>query len=322
MGKQQFQSVSLARTPVNQSESNMPKNPLAEVFGYPVSNMSQEAVNHRHGRLCPFHNSSGINCTKSRATDPIGVCTIFEGNKPVVTCPVRFREDFKIISDAADFFFPGERYVALTEAYLKDKYGKSAGNIDIVIAALNQHGAISDFGAVEVQAVYISGNVKNAFKQYMQNPAANYNMEWPKRNYPSPDYLSSSRKRLAPQLIYKGGILQQWGKRMAVVVDDNFFSQLPRLKEANKTNADIAWMIYAFRHDKKSNRYVLDRKDIKYTKFSSALATITTPAIGNMNEFIKYREGRIKKGKIMGVPTPSELAPDVEPLPDLFEDKE
>ncbi len=27
----------------------MPKNPLAEVFGYPVDNMTQDAINHRHG---------------------------------------------------------------------------------------------------------------------------------------------------------------------------------------------------------------------------------------------------------------------------------
>lgn len=120
----------------------MPKNPLAEVFGFPVDNMSNEAINHRRGRLCPFHNSSGINCTKSSATDPIGVCTIFDGKKIVSTCPIRFREDFQIVADAADFFFAGSNYVALTEARLKDLNGKSAGNIDIVIAALDSEGEI------------------------------------------------------------------------------------------------------------------------------------------------------------------------------------
>lgn len=300
----------------------MPKNPLAEVFGYPVSNMSRKATNHRQGRLCPFHNSSGINCTKSSVIDPIGVCTILESNKLVATCPIRFREDFKIVSDAADFFFPNKRYVTLTEAHLKNKHGKSAGNIDIVIAALDKNGGVSDFGAVEVQAVYISGNVKNVFKKYMQDPAANYDMDWPRKNYPNPDYLSSSRKRLAPQLIYKGGILHKWGKRMAVVVDESFFSQLPKLRQASKTNADIAWLIYGFKHDKKSNRYILEHRDTKYTGFASALATITTPIIGDVNDFMNYLEGRIKKGKIMGVPAPSPLAPDVEPLPDLFSNRE
>lgn len=294
----------------------MPKNPLAEVFGYPVDNMTQDAVNHRHGRLCPFHNSSGINCTKSSATDPIGVCTIFDRNKIVATCPVRFREDFQIVADAADFFFLGSNYVALTEARLKDKFGKSAGNIDIVIAAVDKRGEILDFGAVEVQAVYITGNVRNVFEKYMENPKKNQNMEWPAKNYPSPDYLSSSRKRLAPQLIYKGGILHKWGRKMVVVVDENFFAQLPKLEEVDKEAADIAWMIYGFQ--KKGDSYSLRRKGIRYTQFESALATMTTPEVGDASDFVKYLKDRIVKGKTMGTPAPSGIPPEVEPLPDSF----
>jgi hypothetical protein len=294
----------------------MPKNPLAEVFGFPVDNMSNEAINHRRGRLCPFHNSSGINCTKSSATDPIGVCTIFDGKNIVSTCPIRFREDFQIVADAADFFFPRSNYVAVTEARLKDLNGKSAGNIDIVIAAIDSKGEVVDFGAVEVQAVYITGNVRNVFEKYMENPKKNHNMEWPAKNYPSPDYLSSSRKRLAPQLIYKGGILHKWGRKMAVVVDENFFAQLPELEEVDKESADIAWMIYGFQ--KKGERYSLRRKGIRYTRFENALATITTPQVGNVNDFVEYLEERIAKGKTMGVPTSSGISPDVEPLPDSF----
>lgn len=292
----------------------MPKNPLAEVFGYPVDNMTREAINHRYGRLCPFHNSSGINCTKSSAIDPIGVCTVIDGTKIVSTCPVRFRENFQIVADAADFFFQGQHFVALTEARIKDKHGKSAGNIDIVIASLNENGEILDFGAVEVQAVYITGNVRNVFRKYMDDPQENYNMQWPAKNYPSPDYLSSSRKRLAPQLIYKGGILHKWGRKMAVVVDENFFAQLPELEEIDKESADIAWMIYGFQRN--GDRYVMRKKGIRYTQFESALATITTPDVGEMDNFVQYLTSRIAQGKIMGTPSSSGVSPDVEPLPD------
>ncbi len=297
----------------------MPKNPLAEVFGYPVDNMSQDAINHRQGKLCPYHNSSGMKCTKNSATDPLGVCTVFEGERLVVTCPIRLRQDFKIIADAVDFFFPGVSYVPLTEVRLKDKNGKPAGNIDIVIAALNDNDDIMDFGAVEVQTVYISGNVTKAFREYMKDPVANQAMEWPRKNYPRPDYLSSSRKRLAPQLIYKGGILHNWEKKTAVVVHKGFYEQLPALEEVEKTDAEIAWLIYDLRHDKSHNRYELVRSDVKYTKFESALTTITTPSIGEMTEFLKDLKARIKKGKTMGVPPSSAIAPEVEPLPDLLE---
>jgi hypothetical protein len=188
---------------------------------------------------------------------------------------------------------------------------------------LNDENEIIDFGAVEVQAVYITGNVKKAFKKYMESPITNYGLEWPRKNYPKPDYLSSSRKRLAPQLIYKGGILYEWGKKMVVVAHRGFYDQLPPLKEVTKSAAEIAWMIYDFRHDSINNRYILERQDIKYTKFKSALRTITTPIVGDMEDFLGYLRGRIKEGKIMGAPPSAEIPPEIEPLPELFaEDNE
>lgn len=297
----------------------MPKNPLAEVFGYPVSNMSQEAANHRNGRLCPFHNSSGLNCTKNSATEPLGVCTIVAGDALAITCPVRLRQDMLIVADAAQFFFPtSTRYVALTEVRLNDVSQRSAGNIDIVIVALDEQGQITDFGALEVQAVYISGNVGKVFKQYMQNPSTNYAMEWPSKNYPTPDYLSSSRKRLAPQLIYKGGILNKWGKKMAVAVHRAFFQQLPVLPESDPTEAEIAWLVYDLVYDATQDRYKLQRGETRYTRFKAALDTITIAEPGDINEFVGYLNARIKTGKIMGTPPQSELLPVIEPLPEGF----
>ena len=299
----------------------MPKNPLAEVFGFPVSNMSQDAVNHREGRLCPYHNPSGLNCTKTSATDPLGVCSIFDKDKLVVTCPVRLRQDLIILADAAHFFFPNKQYIALTEARLKDREGKSAGNIDIVLAVLDEHDKVVDFGAVEVQAVYISGNVRKVFNEYVKDPAANHAMEWPRKNYPSPDYLSSSRKRLVPQLMFKGGILHEWGKKMAVVVHRGFFDQLPPLREVSERNADLVWLIYDLRYNATTKRYNLRRSGVKYTKFENALSKIATPTVGNVSEFVKYLEERIRKGKISGIPVPSSLEPTVEPLPNSLNDE-
>src|SRR5207248_6605422 len=134
---------------------------LSEVFGYPVANTSPEAQRIRQGMLCPFHNPSGQKCTKSSAIQPIGVCTIVANDKLVATCPVRFSEDHTIITDATDFFFPGGNPVVLREVRLRDKSGKTAGDIDIVLATVDGKGNIMDFGAIEIQAVYISGNVRN-----------------------------------------------------------------------------------------------------------------------------------------------------------------
>ena len=145
----------------------MAKQPLAEVFGYPIDNHSPEAKRCRDHALCPFGNKVP-NCTKDKANHPLGVCSIFDGSSVVITCPVRFREKWLIAEDAAAFVFPkGARWTALTEVRLKDKQGSSAGNIDVVLCSYSERGKVKDFGALEVQAVYISVNVRNTFEDYL-----------------------------------------------------------------------------------------------------------------------------------------------------------
>jgi hypothetical protein len=137
------------------------KHPLAEVFGFPTTDMSAKADRHRTKRLCPFNNKVP-NCTKDKAQNPLGVCSVFHDDEVVITCPIRFRQEWIIADDAADFFFPeGATWTTLTEVRLKDAEGESAGNIDVVLCAYDKSGKVCDFGALEVQAVYISGNVRN-----------------------------------------------------------------------------------------------------------------------------------------------------------------
>ena len=85
--------------------------PLAEVFGYLVADQSPKANRYRMGRLCPFNNKVP-NCTKDKAKNPLGVCSIFHNDTPVITCPIRFREDWLITNDAASFFFSDDAHGA------------------------------------------------------------------------------------------------------------------------------------------------------------------------------------------------------------------
>lgn len=255
--------------------------PLAEVFGFPTDNASAAAVRHRLKKLCPYNNKIP-NCTKDKANDPLGVCSVFEGEGIAVTCPIRFRENWIIADDGADFFFPANtRWTSLTEVRLKDKYGKSAGNIDLVLVSYDSNGKVTDFGALEVQAVYISGNVRNPFEFYMNDPAGNANMNWRgKPNYPGLDYLSSSRKRLAPQLIFEGGVLNNRHKKMAFALDQGLFDTLPKLTEVPKHEANIAWFVYGLDHDTNTNRYSLIRKKTVYTAFNESFDKITHTPVG------------------------------------------
>lgn len=270
--------------------------PLAEVFGYRIDDFSAEATWHRQGRLCPFHNKVP-SCTKDKANDPLGVCSIYSGDSVTITCPVRFRQDWLIVADAGTFFFPkGTHWATLTEVRLNDANGKSAGNIDLVLVAYDDQGEITDYGALEVQAVYISGNVRAPFAAYMQNPEANANLEWRGRDkYPRADFLSSSRKRLAPQLIYKGGILHSWKRKMAVAVDQAFFNELPELPQVEPVNADVAWLVYDLRISPATERYQLTRVQTIYTQFTPALQRITNPEPGAEELFRRALQRKLQE---------------------------
>ncbi len=272
----------------------MPKHPLAEIFGFPPDNLSPEAQRYRKNCLCPYNNKVP-SCTKDKANDPLGVCTIYEGDNVAITCPIRFRQDWLIAEDAAEFFFDkNTRWTSLTEIRLNDGNERSAANIDMVLVAYDARGKVIDFGALEVQAVYISGNVRRPFEAYMQDPVNQCKMDWTgQRNYPRPDYLSSSRKRLAPQLLYKGSILKAWGKKQAVAIHQGFYNTLPVLPEIEPESADIAWLIYELQYELTTHRYQLSKSRTVYTQFQPALERLTQPVVGYMNDFVGYLQEKL-----------------------------
>ncbi|HEY9851009.1 MAG TPA: NotI family restriction endonuclease [Leptolyngbyaceae cyanobacterium] len=271
----------------------MSNNPLAEVFGFPSNSFSEQAERYRRNKLCPYNNKVP-NCTKDKANDPLGVCSIYHRSSPVITCPVRFRQDWLIAENAATFFFRNQaNWTSLTEVRLKDANGQSAGNIDVVLVSYDDRGRVLNFGAIEVQAVYISGNVRKPFETYMSNPQDWENIDWSRLAdyYPTPDYLSSSRKRLTPQLLYKGAILHGWNKKQVVVVQKSFFETLPNLPRVEQEYAEIAWYLYDLQ--RQSDRFDLVLSDVVYTEYWSAINRISTPEPGRLEDFIELLQQKL-----------------------------
>lgn len=267
-------------------------NPLAEVFGFPIINETTKAKRYRDKKLCPFNNKVP-NCTKDKANDPLGVCSVFHNNHPVITCPTRFREDWLIIENAAKFAFDEKtKWTSLSEIKLLDRNGQSAGNIDFVLVAYNDKGQLLDFASLEVQGVYISGNLRNPFDSYINKPSVNFGWK-AGYNSPKPDYLSSSRKRLIPQMLYKGGIFKTWNKKQTVALQKSFFETLPKLPTVKKEKADIAWFLYDLVLDNTTNQYCLTLDEIVYTEFESALFRVTTPEPGNIEDFVNILQDRL-----------------------------
>lgn len=305
----------------------MAKQPIAELFGFPADSDTEQAARYRANRLCPYNNKVP-NCTKDSVTDPLGVCTILHGDKLAVICPVRLRQDWIIAEQAAAFFFPPKaRWTTLVEVRLKDKQGKSAGNIDVVLVAYDENGTITDFGSLEVQTVYISGTLrKTFFKPLMDNREEYLATDWlnSRKKNPGPDYLSSSRKRLAPQLIFKGGILKAWNRKQAVAVHSAFYETLPKLPEVPQENADLAWLIYDLIFDARENRYNLVYTRTVYTEFKSALDKITISEPGPAADFLATLQVKLD-AKLEGATlaqladTPAEVPADE---PDILDELE
>lgn len=281
---------------------NMDKNnnqPLAEVFGFPIENETDRAKRYRKNKFCPYNNIVS-NCTKNSIEFPLGVCSLNHKGKPVVICPIRFREDWTIISDAANFIFEGkDTWTHVGEVRLKDKHGKSAGNIDYVLVSYDDKGRILNFGSLEVQAVYISGNLTGPFTAYLEKPKASFS--WTHAfKYPKPDYLSSSRKRLIPQIIAKGSILKQWNKKQAVALQTSFYNTLPSLPECDKLEADFAFFLYDLEPDRKTKSLSLKLQRVIYTKFVDALEQIAKFEAGPISEFTELLQKKLDRKLTFG----------------------
>lgn len=284
----------------------MPDHRLAEVFGYPISNQSPEAQRHRSEYLCPFHSYDPLQkCTKflvrrkdgtndgtyDERKNSNGVCSIAESGRISITCPVRFREDWVVQQDVAAFFFPGHgEWRTVPEVTLRNASGDVVGNIDFVMAAVDATGQVRDFGALEVQGVYISGNVGNTFRTYLGDPADTQLAAGPFHA----DYLSSV-KRLLQQLIRKGVILSAWGKKQAIAVDEGFVESLQQpIIEVPLSEANMAWYIYHLGDDDRTGRYALRLSRVVYTTHEHFLQQFAVAEAGPLDSFVADLSSKIR----------------------------
>jgi len=266
--------------------------PLTEVFGFPIDNQSDRAKRYIENKLCPYNNVVS-NCTKNSIEFPLGVCSIYHKHQPVIICPVRFREDWKIVSDAATFVFgPNDNWTHVGEVRLSDKEGKSAGNIDYVLVSYDNKGRVTNFASLEVQSVYITGNLTGPFTAYLDNPTSDF--EWANAlKYPKPDYLSSSRKRLIPQIVAKGSILNQWNKKQVVALQTSFFDTLPTLPEVEKEKANFAFFLYDLIAQEGSKTFNLTLNRAVYTNFKDALEQIAKFEAGPIKAFTELLQKKL-----------------------------
>ncbi len=126
----------------------------------------------------------------------------------------------------------------------KEPKSEDVGNIDVVL--VNPTSLNLEWCALELQAVYFSGEKMNLLFAHIENYQGE-GIPFPDR-VRRPDYRSSGPKRLMPQLQIKVPTLRRWGKKMAVIVDVPWFrTNIVGVETVTDiSNSDIAWFLIDF----------------------------------------------------------------------------
>ena len=215
-----------------------PTDSIGEILGEPAAIGFDPASK---GYRCPY---IGHECTKrSTASGIYPVCTIKKRDgAPVCVCPKRFYEiDF--LKDVVDHAWPGVKPthpMVAREVQMKD-----FGNVDFVVADTPDGKTIKQFLSVELQAIDITGSVRDAYEAIlageMLDTKKSYGFNW-KNVY----------KRYINQLISKGYYHHHWGTKIVAVIQDEVYNYVcndadfMRSTDISSHNVNIIFMSYKF----------------------------------------------------------------------------
>jgi len=232
--------------------------------------------------------------------DPLGICTFVSGVEASCVCPHRFLEKKRLFRDAGRLAFgDGAEIVVAPEMRILDIPGartRRIGKVDYVLAKLNSKDQVSDFAALEVQAVYISGDsVKPAFHHYL----ASGNFEG-QNCFRRIDPRSSLQKRLVPQLNLKVPVFRRWGKKFFVALDSMLFEHFPEFRTScSIQNSEITWLVYRFA--KTGERYAMREPKILYSLWEDVLDSLregNAPTPGEIQEEIDRKKDSLLRIKL------------------------
>lgn len=200
---------------------------ISEFFGYRAEDKSDKAISAASRKICPFTKAP---CQKilSRLREASGVCSIRQksaGSPVVICCPIRlYADDYSMLHMVSGMAF-GEGLnlysgrIAVDKAKeengavavfghgwggelrLPQRKGTGAYFVDWVLARLDGQGQLTEFTAIEVQTIDTTGNYQTARKALLDGRLIKddtVGLNWENVN-----------KRIIPQLIYKGQVLQR-----------------------------------------------------------------------------------------------------------------
>ena len=196
-----------------------------EFFGYCSNDKSKKAADAKRKSICPILN---VACEKTFNDGVIsGVCTLKPiTSGPVICCPIRLYADgYRVLYNVSEKAFgPGFDLVSGPDSVsyakknkqpciavfgkrwggelrLPQKSGSGSYFVDWVLAKIAASGELEEFVAVEVQTIDTTGNYRNGYELLKAEGRT-------AKTTAGLNYENVS-KRILPQLIYKGQVLQR-----------------------------------------------------------------------------------------------------------------
>lgn len=196
-----------------------------EFFGFQASDNSDAALRAAEADICPV---LAAPCEKKFADGVrTGGCAIKPvTSPPVICCPIRlYAENYKVLQDVSDIAFgvgltlvPGQQAVEHVKAHagpcvamfgkkwggelrLPQKSGRGGYFVDWVLAKIDSNGALEEFVAVEVQTIDTTGSYRSSYEALKAGRSvlkSTVGLNW-----------ENVSKRILPQLVYKGQVLQR-----------------------------------------------------------------------------------------------------------------
>lgn len=216
---------------------------IGEILGAPSRQM-REPVN--AGYLCPFINSTCKKSSQRMPGVPYPVCSVHrsgpvDAGSLICLCPKRFYQvDF--LHDVVEHCWIGPPPNKLRIAH--EVKMADFGQVDFVLADVDENMAVTNFVSVELQAMDITGSCEPAYSSVLNSgmlarrPTFNFN-------------YANVRKRYISQLIAKGFYHHHWGSRIIAVLQDHIYAKMRQFAAfdelpSSSPTANIVFLLYKY----------------------------------------------------------------------------
>jgi hypothetical protein len=176
--------------------------------------------------------------------------------------------------------------------------------LDWVLAKFDSAtGSVLDYHGVEVQAIDITGSVRPYFEAFLAGE------NWRGIRHPHGLNWSNVFKRLLPQFLAKGAMLHSFGKKLAIIVQDQLIDSVlrtGRMKFEEEPNPDLANLlvfVYRLEFDATANLYGLKLARVIPTSSrrleTSFIAGLLGGKVPSREEFDRILEKRLTVGRTL-----------------------